>query len=241
MSVQRTFSGAKWETIVAYCRAIKVGSHIYISGTAPVDENGGVFAPNDGYQQAKRCFEIIQNSLQSLGVEMSAIVRTRMFVTDISRWQEFAQAHQEVFADNPPTTSMVEVKALIDPAMLIEVEAEAVCAEIQSPVASEIKQPAECKNLQNVREAIDCIDTQIIHLLSERFEYVKAAAKFKETKTDVEALDRVQAMLKQRRIWAESEGLSPDVIEKLYQDLIQYFTEAELQHHQTTRSQEFEP
>jgi enamine deaminase RidA (YjgF/YER057c/UK114 family) len=127
MSIQRTFSGAKWENVVAYCRAIKVGSHIYISGTTPVDENGGVFAPDDGYQQAKRCFEIIRKSLQDFDVDMSAIVRTRMYVTDISRWQEFAQAHQEVFAHYPPATSMIEVKALIDPAILIEVEAEAIC------------------------------------------------------------------------------------------------------------------
>ena len=130
MPVMRTFSGASWESKVGYCRAVRVGNQIYVSGTAAVDEAGGVFAPSDAYAQAKRCFEIIRKALQDLGADTSHVVRTRMFVTDISRWAEFGQAHQEFFGENPPATTMVEVKSLIDPAMLIEVEADAVCADV---------------------------------------------------------------------------------------------------------------
>jgi isochorismate pyruvate lyase len=100
---------------------------IYVTGTAPVDENGRCFAPGDAYAQTRRCFEIIQRALQALGADLQDVVRTRMFVTDISRWQEYGRAHGELFADNPPATSMVEVKSLIDAEMLIEIEADAVC------------------------------------------------------------------------------------------------------------------
>jgi enamine deaminase RidA (YjgF/YER057c/UK114 family) len=86
MTVERFFSGAPWESQVSYCRAIKVGNHIYVSGTAPVDDAGNIVAPTDAYAQAKRCLEIIQTSLQSLDAECRHVVRTRMFVTDISRW-----------------------------------------------------------------------------------------------------------------------------------------------------------
>lgn len=126
MQIKRTFSGAIWETQVGYCRGIRVGNHIHISGTAPIDTTGSVFAPGDGYLQAKRCLEIIQTALQELGADCSNVVRTRMFVTNISRWDEFGKAHQEFFADHPPVTTMVEVKSLIDPAMLIEIEADAI-------------------------------------------------------------------------------------------------------------------
>ena len=127
MNVRRAFTGAPWEKQVGYCRALRAGDHIYVTGTAPVTENGQVFSPGDGYAQAKRCLEIIGKALAELGADMSAIVRTRMFVTDISRWAEFGRAHREFFADHPPATSMVEVRSLIDPAMLIEIEADAVC------------------------------------------------------------------------------------------------------------------
>ncbi|MBP5976957.1 RidA family protein [Brasilonema sp. CT11] len=126
MPVMRTFSGTSWESQVGYCRAIRVANHIYVSGTAPVDEAGGVFAPGDAYAQTKRCFEIIQKALQDLGADVSHVVRTRMFVTDISRWAEFGQAHQEFFIEFPPASTMVEVKSLINPAMLIEIEVDAV-------------------------------------------------------------------------------------------------------------------
>ena len=127
MEFRRTFSGAPWESRVGYCRAVRAGQHIYVTGTAAVADDGGVFAPGDAYEQANRCFGIIERALDDLGADLSCIVRTRMFVTDISRWEEFGRAHGEFFGAHPPATSMIEVKALIDPQMLIEVEADAVC------------------------------------------------------------------------------------------------------------------
>ena len=124
---ERVYSGAPWEAKIGYCRALRAGQLVFVTGTAPVDEQGRTFAPGDGYQQARRCFEIIQRSLAQLGVEMRHVVRTRMFVTDIRRWEEFGRAHREFFGAHPPCTTMVEVKSLIGPEMLIEIEADAVC------------------------------------------------------------------------------------------------------------------
>ncbi len=124
---QRTYSGAPWEARVGYCRALRAGNQIFVTGTAPVAEDGTVVAPSDGYAQAKRCFEIIAKALDCLGADLSCIVRTRMFVTDISRWEEYGRAHREFFAAHPPATTMVEVNSLIEPEMLIEVEADAIC------------------------------------------------------------------------------------------------------------------
>ncbi len=129
MDRQRTFSGSPWEPKIGYCRALRAGQHIYVTGTAPVADDGSTFAPGDAYAQTRRCFEIIEKALTGLGASMSDVVRTRMFVTDISRWQEYGKAHGEVFAEFPPTTTMVEVSALIDPEMLIEIEADAVVGE----------------------------------------------------------------------------------------------------------------
>lgn len=129
MTFQRTFSGAPWEETVGYCRALRAGNTIYVTGTAPVDPEGGVMAPGDGYRQSIRCLEIIGESLKSLGGTFQDVVRTRMFVTDIARWEEFGRAHKEIFGDHPPTTTMVEVRSLIHPDMLIEIEAEAVVGE----------------------------------------------------------------------------------------------------------------
>ncbi len=129
MSVERVFSGAPWEKTVGYCRALRVGAQVFVSGTAPVAEGGGVFAPGDAYAQTKRCFEIAFAAMAKLGAEPRHVVRTRLYVTDISRWADYGRAHGELFGDHPPTTAMVEVSALIDPAMLVEVEVEAVVAE----------------------------------------------------------------------------------------------------------------
>jgi enamine deaminase RidA (YjgF/YER057c/UK114 family) len=124
--MRRIFTGAPWEKKVGYCRAVRAGSHVYVSGTAPVAPDGTTFAPGDAYGQAKRCFEIATAALRELGAGPEHVVRTRMYVTDIARWDEYGRAHAEVFGAAPPATSMVEVKRLIDPAMLIEVEVEAV-------------------------------------------------------------------------------------------------------------------
>lgn len=129
MSFQRVFSGAPWEKKVGYCRVLKAGNNIYITGTTPIDEKGQTLMTKDAYKQARRCFEIIRDSLKKIDVPMSKIVRTRMFVTDISLWEEFGRAHAEFFSEHPPTTSMIEVKGLIDPNMLIEIEADAYVGE----------------------------------------------------------------------------------------------------------------
>ena len=127
MRAQRVFSGAPWEQRVGYCRALRHGKMVFVTGTAPVADDGSVFAPGDAYQQAKRCFEIITRSMRQLGALPADVVRTRMFVTDIRRWEEFGRAHSEFVGENRPCTSMVEVRALIDPAMLIEIEVDAIC------------------------------------------------------------------------------------------------------------------
>ena len=124
---RRVHSGAPWEAQVGYCRAIQAGNHISVSGTAPVAEDGSVHAPGDGYEQAKRCLQIALAALAELDADASHVVRTRMFVTDISQWSAFGRAHAEVFAAHPPATTMVEVSALIDPQMLIEIEVDAIC------------------------------------------------------------------------------------------------------------------
>lgn len=126
MAFQRAFSGAPWETHVGYCRALRAGDRVFVTGTAPVRPDGHVHAPGDGYEQARRCFEIIAEALEALGAGLAHVTRTRMFVTDIDRWEEYGRAHREVFAKHPPTTTMVEVRRLIHPDMLIEIEADAV-------------------------------------------------------------------------------------------------------------------
>ena len=126
MSFQRVFSGAQWETDIGYCRALRADDRIFVTGTAPVNPDGSVHTPSDGYAQTIRCFEIIKAALDELGADFENVVRTRMFVTDISRWNEYGRAHAEVFGGHPPTTTMVEVRALIHPDMLIEIEADAI-------------------------------------------------------------------------------------------------------------------
>jgi hypothetical protein len=129
IKAQRAFSGAPWEGKVGYCRAIKQGNHIAVSGTAPVGPDGHVYAPGDAYRQARRCLEIVEHALKDLGASISSVTRSRMFVTDISLWADYGRAHQEFFGNNPPATSMVEVKSLIDPQMLIEIEVDAIVQE----------------------------------------------------------------------------------------------------------------
>lgn len=126
MSFRETVqSGAPWEKQVGYARAVRIGRTIAVSGTAPVDASGAVASPGDAYGQAKRCIEIIERALEEIGASLEDVVRTRMFVTDIELWPEFGRAHGEAFKAAPPATSMVEVSRLIDPDMLIEIEADA--------------------------------------------------------------------------------------------------------------------
>ena len=111
---------------MGYCRALRTGDRVFVTGTAPVSPGGVVHAPGEPYEQAKRCLEIIGEALAEVGAELSDVTRTRMFVTDIERWEEFGRAHREAFEHHPPTTTMVQVSRLIHPDMLIEIEADAV-------------------------------------------------------------------------------------------------------------------
>ena len=125
----RIQTGAPWESRVGYCRAIRAGSHIAVSGTAPVGDDGEVVGVGDAYAQAKRCIEIMEKALAEAGAELADVVRTRMFVTDISQWEAIGRAHGEAFGEIRPATSMVEVTALIDPDMLVEIEADAIVSD----------------------------------------------------------------------------------------------------------------
>lgn len=121
-------SGAKWEDIVGYSRAVKVGNIIEVTGTVAVDENSDLVGSNDAYEQTKFILQKIETVLQKAGASLKDVVRTRMFVTDISRWEEYGKAHGEFFRDIKPCTSMIEVKGLIAPEYLIEIEATAILA-----------------------------------------------------------------------------------------------------------------
>jgi len=126
MTFQRAFSGAPWESRVGYCRALRAGDRVFVTGTAAVNPDGTVHAPGDGYLQTRKCLEIIERALADVGARLNQVTRTRMFVTDIDRWEEYGRAHGEVFAEHPPATSMIEIRRLIHPDMLIEIEADAV-------------------------------------------------------------------------------------------------------------------
>lgn len=119
-------SGAIWEDKVGYSRAVKVGNHIEISGTVASDESGNVVGENDPYGQTKFILQKIEKVLTASGASLADVVRTRMFVTDISRFDEYAKAHGEVFGTIKPCTSMLEVNALVSPRFLIEIEATAI-------------------------------------------------------------------------------------------------------------------
>ena len=122
-------SGAKWEEIVGYSRAVRMGNIIEITGTVAVDEHNELVGGNDAYEQSKYIIQKIEKILKRAGAGLEHVIRTRMFVTDISRWQEYGKAHGEFFATIKPCTTMVEVKALIQPEFLIEIEATAIVGE----------------------------------------------------------------------------------------------------------------
>ncbi len=117
-------TGSAWEPKMGYSRAVKMGNHIAVTGTVGANADG-TYSPEMA-AQARRSLEIIEAALKSVGAELTNVVRTRMYVTDISRWQEVAQAHGEVFADIRPATTIVEVARLIDDGALIEIEADAI-------------------------------------------------------------------------------------------------------------------
>lgn len=123
-------SGAKWEDIVGYSRAVKIGNVIEVAGTTSLDEKGLVVGINDPYQQTKYIIAKIEKALISAGTTLENVIRTRMFVTDISRWEEIGKAHGEYFKSIKPASTMIEVRALISPELLVEIEATAI---IQDP------------------------------------------------------------------------------------------------------------
>jgi len=126
MSRTNYSSGAKWEDIVGYSRAVKIGNVIEVTGTVAVDENNQLVGGDNAYEQAKYIIQKIERVLKNAGAELKDVVRTRMFVTDISRWEEYGKAHGEFFKSIRPCTSMIEVKGLIESTYLIEIEATAI-------------------------------------------------------------------------------------------------------------------
>lgn len=119
-------SGAKWEDIVGYSRAVRMGPYIEVTGTVAVNESNELVGEGDAYAQTRFILSKIEAVLKKAGAGLKDVVRTRMFVTDISRWEEYGRAHGEVFGSIKPCTSMIEISALIDPAYLIEIEATAI-------------------------------------------------------------------------------------------------------------------
>ncbi|MBN1213447.1 MAG: RidA family protein [candidate division Zixibacteria bacterium] len=129
MKRRNIYSGSPFEAQIGFSRAVRIGSIVAVAGTAPIAPGGATACPGDAYGQARRCLEIIEKAVTEAGGRLTDIIRTRIYVTDMSRWEEIGHAHSEFFSDIRPVSTLVEVKGLARPDWLVEIEADCLISE----------------------------------------------------------------------------------------------------------------
>lgn len=223
----RVSSGAVWEPAVGYSRAVRVGDTVAVSGTTSAGPDGTPVGGDDVGAQAREALRRIGAALAGAGAGLDDVVRTRIFVIDISRWEEVGRVHGEVFGDVRPATSMVQVAALIAPELLVEIEADAVVAAAERAAPA----PSSPGSLAEVRRAIDGIDDQVVALLARRGALVRRAAAWKPDEQAVRDPARVAQVIARVRQAALEHGAHPDVVERTYRAMVDAFVEVELDVH----------